>query len=100
MDRLDRLVTQGTKAVLGLLMCLMILLVFAQVVFCYFVGLTPFFVEEVSRGLLIWVGCFGASLALRRSQHIGVDYFLSLPRLQARETQIAQFGRDPTSDLI
>lgn len=76
MDKLDRIITQGTRAALGALMCLMILLVFAQVIFRYFVGLTPFFIEEVSRGLLIWVGCFGASLALRTSQHVGVDFFL------------------------
>lgn len=76
MRRFDRFITQLTKIVLTGFMGVMIILVFAQVIFRYFVGLTPFFIEEVSRGLLIWVGFLGASLALRASHHIGVEFFI------------------------
>lgn len=76
MRRFDTFITRATKMIVAAIMSLMIILVFAQVVFRYFVGLTPFFIDEVSRGLLIWVSFLGASLALRASQHIGVEYFI------------------------
>ena len=76
MHRFDAIITRLTKIILTGFMSLMIILVFAQVVFRYFVGLTPFFIDEVSRGLLIWVSFLGASVALRASQHIGVEYFI------------------------
>jgi TRAP-type transport system small permease protein len=76
MRRFDTFITLATKIILTGFMSLMLILVFAQVVFRYFIGLTPFFIDEVSRGLLIWVSFLGASLALRASQHIGVEYFI------------------------
>ncbi len=74
---MDRFITKMTKIIIALFMALMVGLVFSQVVFRYFLGSTPFFIEEVSRGLLIWVCFLGASIALKASQHIGVDFFVS-----------------------
>ena len=94
MRRFDTYITLLTKIILTAFMGLMIVLVFAQVIFRYFIGLTPFFIEEVSRGLLIWVSFLGASLALRASQHIGVEYFVQkLPeKMKQPVKRIAQLS--------
>ena len=76
MHKLDRFIDLSTKSILLFLMSLMIVLVFSQVIFRFFIGWTPFFIPEVSRGLLVWVGCSGAGIALRLGQHIGVDFFV------------------------
>jgi TRAP-type C4-dicarboxylate transport system permease small subunit len=41
--------------------------------------------EELATYLMIWVGLLGASVALRRGAHLGIDYFVShlSPRARA-----------------
>lgn len=76
LEKLDDVITKLTRYLLIIGMVIMVVLVFTQVVTRYFVGNTPFFIEETSRGMLIWVSLLGASLALRRGQHIGVEFFV------------------------
>jgi len=54
-----------------------VLILFAEVVFRYFIGTSLDWIEEVSRMLLIWMVFIGAAVALKRNEHIAVHYFLS-----------------------
>jgi len=77
LEKVEKIITELTRYVLIFFMSLMVIFVFYQVIARYFIGGTPFFIEEASRGLLVWVGFLGASLALRKGKHIEVEYFVS-----------------------
>lgn len=77
LDKLEHIVTKLTRYLLIYGMVLMLILVFTQVITRYFISNTPFFIEEASRGLLIWISFLGSSLALRQGKHIGVEFFVN-----------------------
>lgn len=77
LEKFESIITQLTRYLLIIGMILMVIFVFYQVLSRYLIGNTPFFIEEVSRGLLIWVSFLGASLALRQGKHIGVEFFVT-----------------------
>lgn len=54
----------------------MTIAVFLQVLFRYVVHLPLFWTEEFARYCLIWASLLGASVALKRKQHIAVTYFI------------------------
>jgi len=54
----------------------MTIAVFLQVLFRYVVHLPLFWTEEFARYCLIWASLLGASVALKKKQHIAVTYFL------------------------
>ncbi|MCJ8520936.1 TRAP-type C4-dicarboxylate transport system permease small subunit [Pseudorhizobium tarimense] len=63
----------ANKIVIGLLMLVMTILVFANVVMRYFVGISLPWVEESTRYMMIWVAYLGAGLALRAGAHVAVE---------------------------
>lgn len=68
-DRIDRAV----EAIIGLLAGMMILVIFAQVIFRYVLGSSLTWSEELARYTFIWVIFLGTSCAMRRGQHMAVE---------------------------
>jgi len=67
------------------LLSILVLVVLIAVFFRYVLGNSLPWSEEVGRYLSVWVGFLGASVALSKRIHIGVDYFVDrLPRKQRR----------------
>jgi TRAP-type C4-dicarboxylate transport system permease small subunit len=67
---LDRLIA----AVVTVLYAVIIVAMFAQVVFRYALGSPLSWSEETSRYMFIWLCYLGAYLAVVRNAHVGVDY--------------------------
>src|SRR5699024_2325609 len=52
------------------------ILLFGGVVGRYIFSFTPFFLEELSRYLLIWIGAISANIAIRKGEFMVIDVFL------------------------
>ena len=68
-DRLDR----GICAFTIFLMAVMTLVVWLQVFQRYVMNASLSWSEELARYMLVWVSFFGASVAMRRGQHLSLD---------------------------
>ncbi|MFZ7112530.1 MAG: TRAP transporter small permease [Desulfatiglandales bacterium] len=80
-DRLNRLCEIALIVILGA----MAIVVFLQVLFRYVLHLPLFWTEEFARYCLVWASLLGASVALKRQEHIAVTFFLErLPQRIAR----------------
>jgi TRAP-type C4-dicarboxylate transport system permease small subunit len=76
--------TWVSRAAIGLL-SILVLVVLMAVFFRYVLGNSLPWSEEVGRYLSVWVGFLGASVALSKRIHIGVDYVVDrLPKNQRR----------------
>ncbi|AYD03693.1 TRAP transporter small permease [Neorhizobium sp. NCHU2750] len=73
LSRIDGALIWLNKFVLGVLMLIMTVLVFANVVLRYVVGDSLSWVEEVTRYMMIWAAYLGAGLALRNGSHVAVE---------------------------
>jgi len=62
---------------LTVLVFFLVVLVFSGVICRYVLNWTPFFLEELSRYLLIWSGCMGASLAIKGGSFPNVEVFMN-----------------------
>jgi len=63
----------------------MVVVVFGNVIFRYFLSAAIAWSEEVSRFMLIWLAFLGAVIAYLRNEHLGLDIMLRvLPPLGAR----------------
>jgi TRAP-type C4-dicarboxylate transport system permease small subunit len=71
-DLIDRL----SRVLLVVILSAMALAVFAQVIFRYVIPLPLFWTEEFARYCLVWSSFLGAGVALKRSQHIAVTFFV------------------------
>jgi TRAP-type C4-dicarboxylate transport system permease small subunit len=70
---------------IGLMLAGMVVAVFGNVVFRYFLNAALAWSEEVSRFMLIWLAFMGAVIAYIRNEHLGLDIMLKvLPPLGAR----------------
>jgi C4-dicarboxylate transporter DctQ subunit len=58
------------------MLSILVIVVLLAVFFRYVLGDSLPWSEEVGRYLSVWVGFLGASVALRKRIHIGVDYFI------------------------
>jgi TRAP-type C4-dicarboxylate transport system permease small subunit len=67
---------RGCEFLLIATLSAMTIAVFLQVLFRYVVHLPLFWTEELARYCLIWASLLGASIALKKKQHIAVTYFL------------------------
>ena len=57
--------------------------------------------EELATFLMIWVGMLGASVALNRGAHLGIDYFvMKLPYKKRRYTALIGFALVATFSLL
>jgi len=74
----DKWLVHSNRAVVGLMMGLMFLLVFLNVVLRYCFGRSIATAEEVSTFLMIWTTYLGAGLALREGRHASIDLLQDL----------------------
>ncbi len=65
---------------LGTILGLIVVIMFAQVIFRYILNNSLTWSEEVVRFLFIWLTFLGASILIRERWHIGVDFFMNLPK--------------------
>lgn len=68
-------VTKLTEYVVIALVFVMVTLVFGQVIMRHITHSTPFYAEELSRYLLIWIGFLGSSLGVKYGSHTAVSLF-------------------------
>src|SRR4051812_42015319 len=66
-----------TEYAAGVVLAVDVLVVFASVVFRYFLHDPVDWAEEIARALMIVLVFFGAATVLARSQHVGIDLFRS-----------------------
>lgn len=85
-----RLIDHIEEYVAVVLLCLMCILVFAQVFLRFFFGLGFSWIDEISRLLFIWVVFLGAVVGMHRNIHIRVEVgLLALPPRLRRIAEIA-----------
>lgn len=72
-ERFDRWLLRCNRAVAVAMLAAMALMVFANVVLRFTTDHSIFWVEEVSRYLMIWLTFIGAGPVLRYGGHIGID---------------------------
>jgi tripartite ATP-independent transporter DctM subunit len=69
---------RGTEYFSGTVLAIDVLVVFASVVYRYFLNDPWDWAEEVARALMVIQVFFGAATVLARSQHVGIDLFRGL----------------------
>ena len=73
-----------------ILLTILVLVVLIAVFFRYVLDDSLSWSEEVARYLCVWVGFIGASVALNRRVHIGVEFFVDrLPAPLKRRVKLA-----------
>jgi TRAP-type transport system small permease protein len=71
------------------LLAVLVLVVLVAVFFRYVLGDSLPWSDEVARYLCVWVGFVGASVALNRRVHIGVEFFVDrLPAILKRRVKL------------
>jgi TRAP-type transport system small permease protein len=78
MDSVRRLVDKSVDAATILLLCSMVVIVFAQVLFRYVVQSSPPWTEEFSRFNFIWLTFMGSTAVFRRKGHLIIDTLVML----------------------
>jgi len=61
------------NAIIGTMLAAMVILVFGNVIFRYFLNSSISWSEEISRFMLIWLAFLGAVIAFMKSEHLGLD---------------------------
>ncbi len=91
--RLKRGLDLCLEALVALVMGVLVIDVTWQVVTRFVWGDPSSWTEELATFLMIWVGLLGASVALKRGAHLGIDYFVShLSRRARLATEIFVFA--------
>jgi len=78
MNRVVEALEKVTEWIMALMLAVMVALVFGNVVLRYVFNSGIVAAEEIARLMFVWLVFLGATLALRRNQHLGLDF------LQAR----------------
>jgi len=73
--RLDEKLAKGEAAVLIAIVAVMTVVVFLQVLYRYVFAQPLQWSEELARYLFVWLSIFGATLALQKKGHFGLDFF-------------------------
>lgn len=76
--KFDRALAKGEGWVLMGLVVLMTVVVFLQVVCRYFLVRPLHWSEELARYLFVWISLLGATLAVQRRAHFGMDFFFRM----------------------
>jgi TRAP-type C4-dicarboxylate transport system permease small subunit len=83
--RVEATICLAIKVVLGVLLSAMIMLVFMNVIFRYFLNNAIAWSEEISRFMMIWVSFLGANIAFVKNEHLGLDLLVrALPKKAAQ----------------
>jgi TRAP-type C4-dicarboxylate transport system permease small subunit len=85
LTRFDNLLAKAEAAVLITLVAVMTLIVFLQVVYRYVLVQPLYWSEELARYLFIWLSILGATLALQKRGHFGLDFFYRMLPDQKRQ---------------
>ena len=81
MKKLNDLFFRLAEALLVLMLCAMVIMVFGNVVLRYGFNSGLDFSEELSRFFFIWITFLGAIIAMRENAHLGLDTLIRvLPR--------------------
>ncbi len=76
---------KAVNFMIGTMLAGMVVVVFGNVIFRYFLNAAIAWSEEVSRFMLIWLAFMGAVIAYLRNEHLGLDILLNvLPPRGAR----------------
>jgi TRAP-type C4-dicarboxylate transport system permease small subunit len=73
---IKRVLDRGLEILVAVVMGVLVLDVTWQVVTRFVLRKPSSWTEEAATFLMIWVGLLGASVALRRRAHLGIDYFV------------------------
>ncbi|MBN1106353.1 MAG: TRAP transporter small permease [Deltaproteobacteria bacterium] len=92
LEKVETAFVRANKALIGIMMALMFILVFFNVVGRYCFRSSFGTTEEISSFLMIWVTYLGAGLALREGRHAAIDLFQDLLPLRARRHLRAGLG--------
>lgn len=84
MERVGDLLNRGCEVGLMVVLSAMAIAVFLQVIFRYLIQFPLFWTEEFARYCLVWASLIGASVALRRGEHIAVTFFVDLFPVRVR----------------
>lgn len=82
MNRVVAGLERVTEWIMALMLAVMVSLVFGNVVLRYVFNSGIVAAEEIARLMFVWLVFLGATLALRRNQHLGLDFLQA--RLPAR----------------
>jgi TRAP-type transport system small permease protein len=89
LETFDRGFVRANRFVVGALLAVMAVLVFANVVLRYLFGISLSWVEELTRYMMIWLAWLAAGLAMREGAHIAIDNLQhALPPLGARALRL------------
>jgi TRAP-type C4-dicarboxylate transport system permease small subunit len=81
MERMSITINRTAEIALLVIISVMACVVFVEVLFRYALMLPLFWTEEFARYCLVWSSLLGASVALKRGEHIAVTFFVHrLPR--------------------
>jgi TRAP-type C4-dicarboxylate transport system permease small subunit len=73
MKKISAFLTNAVNVIMVIALCVMVVLVFGNVVLRYVFSTGISFSEELSRYLFVWLTFIGAIAALRNSEHLGLD---------------------------
>ena len=73
-NAIDKALTKIEELLVMILLCLMVAVVSLQVLNQTVLHMDIMWTEEVSRIFLVWVTLVGASMAIRKGQHLSVDF--------------------------
>ena len=76
MERTSTTINRTAEIALLVIISVMACVVFVEVVFRYALMLPLFWTEEFARYCLVWSSLLGASVALKRGEHIAVTFFV------------------------
>jgi len=76
MERMSTIINRLAETALLLIISVMACVVFVEVLFRYALMLPLFWTEEFARYCLVWSSLLGASVALKRGEHIAVAFFV------------------------
>ncbi|MDF1632660.1 TRAP transporter small permease [Mycoplana sp. MJR14] len=92
LSRFDRAFVWANQFVVGTLLLIMAVLVFANVALRYAAGISLPWVEELTRYMMIWVSWLAVGLAMREGAHIAIDNLQNaLPEPWARLLRLVVF---------
>lgn len=77
MKRVSDLLERITEAIMAAMLAVMVGLVFGNVILRYIFSSGIVAAEEIARLMFVWLVFLGAALALRRQQHLGIDFLQS-----------------------
>ncbi|HEV58845.1 MAG TPA: TRAP transporter small permease [Phycisphaerales bacterium] len=93
LGRVKKVLDAFLEILLTVVMGVLVLDVVWQVVARYVLGQPSSWSEELATFLMVWVGMLGASVALNRGAHLGIDYFVGkLPARVRVWTEIVVFA--------